>query len=446
MVQSRHRSSARFSVLLFGILAGILLSVPTVRAHLVSTASIVLVSVVVMWAFASINDIEPLYIVSVYGFLLFVFVLNIPIQEITLSPDAFRYEYKAWLTAQSWWQPETDPVTYINIRVKSYSYVGAVIYFIFGRGSTALVVANVSFWAFAILCWMVITKHYLTSVGHEITGFLLVAYPAGIRYAINIVREPITHAFFALTFLFVFHWLTSERLRYLVVALVTSFGLLLIRPELVLPLWVIVCGTTLVMGPTKCRKQVVSTVFITVILGTLFFRRIRQHLPRYADPDYALDVDVLTIKQAPPPGQRTYLEAMEYTSWQDVISTLPTRLYHFMIAPLQFIPDQWSLFSKAGLDAVFVVIMSVLAIIGVGLLLVHWTTGGFNWAELRVYIVLVLSATTVASGYSITVSSTAAVRRRSFIVPIVIVFAAIAVGKFIDRVRDRFEIRLSSFR
>ncbi|QHS17324.1 hypothetical protein GWK26_09295 [haloarchaeon 3A1-DGR] len=433
---------AWFFLLLLGVITGLLLSVPTVRAVLLSTLTIVLVTLVILWTFATHNDIKPLYIVAIFGFLLLIFTINIPVQEITLSPDAFRYENKAWLTAQSWWHPDHPPIEYLNLRVRSYAYVGALIYFLFGRSSVSLIVLNISFWVFAILCWMIIAKQHLGLTRYGIVGFLLTLFPAGIRYSINIIREPLTHAFLALSFLFVFRWIESERLQYLVLSFGSSFGLLLLRPELFLPFWVIVSGVVFVAGPDNCRKHLSYIVMSAFSIGALFAHKIRQMLPRYADPDYALDITVLNVKLSPPPGAtRTYLEGMEYNSWIDVITFLPVRLYNFIIMPLQFVPDQWSLASKHGLDAVFVLFIIILAILGICILFIRWFTIEFDANQFRVSTILLLYFFAVMSGYSLVISSPAAVRRRYVIIPVIVLFTAIAVAKIVDRTRWRFEIR-----
>lgn len=445
VLQSEPDRNAWLVPLSVGVLVGILASNPTVRATIVSSLAIVLVALAVLWTLATLNDIEPVYVVTVFGFLLLIFLINIPIQEITLSPDAFRYENKAWLTAQSWRHLGGQPVEYLNLRVQSYVYVGAVIYFLFGRSPAAFVVANISFWTFAILCWMIIAKQHLDLSRYGIVGFLLALYPAGIRYSVNIIREPLTYAFLALSFLFVFRWIESEQLKYLLLSFGTSVGVLLLRPELFLPFWVIIYGVALIAGPWDCSKHLLYTILVALPIGTVFVHQIRRKLPRYANPDYALDVSVLNAKLSPPPGQLpSYLDGMTYSSWWDVIRFLPVRIYNFTIAPIQFVPDEWSLISKAGLDAVFVLCVVILAITGIGILLVRWITAQFDFDQFRVSAILLLYYLAITTGYSLVISSPTAVRRRTATIPIIIVFTAIAVAKFVDYADRRLEIRVAS--
>lgn len=102
-------------------------------------------------------------------------------------------------------------------------------------------------------------------------------------------------------------------------------------------------------------------------------------------------------------------------------------------------PDQCSLISKRGLDAVIILVV-VLAIAGVGILLVRWITVEFDPDQIRVSGPLTVLRHHRDRVQSV-ISSHAAVRRRSVIVPIIGVFDTIAVAKIVGRVTRRIEIR-----
>jgi hypothetical protein len=340
-------------------------------------------------------------------------------------PDQQLYDQLAWNTVLAWNDGQLIPSGYPNLRTQVYATIAAVVYLFSGRSMFVPVVLNVSIWGVTVCYWLHLGKEAF-DIESDFLGILLVLYPAGIIYSASFLREAVASFFLVLTLTQMYRFCSSFSLRFVVFTFVSFVPLALLRPETV-PIFLVSGGVVLGFVLTENVPTAVKLTTVIVSGITAAGLVLLVDASGYINP---FRVRFLEIKrQNLAEYSYSYLDGLSYDSWVDVFAYLPIRVFYFQFQPFPWNPANYHL-TFATLDSSFAIVVTIFAVIGA----IRYRHT-LSYEQYLFILVAVLSIV----GYALVVSTKGAVtRRRLLSMPILILFASLAL--------PRIKLRLASIR
>jgi hypothetical protein len=343
-------------------------------------------------------------------------ILDLRIGILPVFSDAQFYDQLAWDTALAWQQGNFLPNSFRNLRTQAYASIVAVIYFFSGHVSIAAITLNSAIWGLTVCYWLRLNREVF-GVRSEAFGILLTLYPAGLMYAASFLRETIVMFFLVVSLLHLSRWYRCKQTRNLLVGGVAVSLLMIFRPE-ILPL-VIVSGCFAIafdLSRQLSRIKRYGVVSVTGVVTVAVF--LILNVPGYYNP-FRLDF-LETKRRNLAQYSFSYLETLAYESWLDVLLYLPIRVFYFLFQPFPWNPANYNL-TFATIDALFLVVITPLAILGVI---------RFRSKLSTEHIFLLAFAGLSIIGYALVVSTKGAVtRRRLLAMPILLLLANLVLPR-----------------
>jgi hypothetical protein len=247
--------------------------------------------------------------------------------------DPIKYDDYALLVAKG----------YLNfdaaLNVKVHSFVGGVIYYLFGHSPAVWAVFNAFIGALTVIVIIKIAKELFGTTEANILSILYAVFPSYVLFSALIQREVVVIFFITLSIFYFIRYLKENRMKYLLifVGFVIIGGLF--RP-LNAPLFLAIAfpfviykiyNSKTVKSSNVLKPFVLLFVLIAVpalIASVLLLTPLAEVLKNRLSEEY-----LLNVAEAREAGQSVYLPNIKYTSLWSIFYYIPIKFVYFTFGP-----------------------------------------------------------------------------------------------------------------